>query len=167
MRLGDFSNRMTGTDGLQCCAAFRLREAWGPTDPRTSRACGGKARARALADEFTLEFGQCRHEMEDEPSSGGTCVETLGERANADAACGQILDEADQMHQRAAEAIEPPDDQGIAGLKYSQSGIEAGTRMLGTGNPPILKDRCAARTTERIVLQVEVLLVRRDAGVTN
>ena len=167
MGFGDLSNRVTGMHGLQCGVAFRLREAWRPTDPHTSRACSGETRPSTLTDEFTLEFGQCRHEMKDEPSSGRSSVETLCERANADAACGQILNEANKMHQRAAEAIESPHVQHIAAFKYGQRSIEAGTRMLRPGNSPVFKDRCAARTTERIVLQVKVLLVRGDAGVAD
>lgn len=167
MRFGDLSNRVTGTDGLECSLAFPLRDTWRTTDPRTSRACSGETRPSALADKLALEFGQCRHKMEDEPSSGRTGVETLGERANAHAACGQNLNEANKMHQRAAEAIEPPHDQRIAAFKHGQRSIETRARMLSTGNSPIFKDPCAPRTTECIVLQVEIRLVRGDACVTD
>ena len=67
----------------------------------------------AFADEVTLELSQRAEDVEDELAAGGGGVDLLGEALKADPALRQGGDDLDQVLERAAEAVEAPDNQGI------------------------------------------------------
>jgi hypothetical protein len=65
--------------------------------------------------------------VEDELAAGGGGVDRLLEAAEPDAALGQAGDGVDQVAQGAAEAVQFPDDQGVAGSEL--------VKDLGEGGP--------------------------------
>jgi hypothetical protein len=69
----------------------------------------------ALAHQVAFELGQGGEDVEDKLAAGGGGVDRLLERPEPDAALSQAGDDVDQMAQGAAEAVEFPDDQGVAG----------------------------------------------------
>jgi hypothetical protein len=64
--------------------------------------------------------------VEDELAPGGGGVDRLLEAAEPDAALSQPGDGVDQVAQGAAEAVEFPDDQGVAGAQLVQDLGEGG-----------------------------------------
>jgi hypothetical protein len=78
---------------------------------------GGQPGVGPFADEVAFELGQGGEDMEDELAAGGGGVDRLLEAAEPDPAVGQAGDGVDQMAQRPAQAVELPDDQGIAGAQ--------------------------------------------------
>ena len=58
--------------------------------------------------------------MEDELAARGGGVDRLLQAAEPDASVGQAGDGVDQMPQGAAEAVELPHDQGVAGAQLVQ-----------------------------------------------
>jgi hypothetical protein len=75
----------------------------------------GQPSRRAFADEITFELSQGREHMEDEFAAGGGGVDRLLQTAEPDAALAQPGDRVDQMREGAAEAVELPHDEGVAG----------------------------------------------------
>lgn len=83
----------------------RLREAQlgrrHPVRPATIATTGAGRRQpgdRSLADQLTLELGQCRENTEHQPTAGGCRVDVgtlTGEHAEADAALHQVVDGID------------------------------------------------------------------------
>jgi hypothetical protein len=118
----DFDGRGDGLEGVlfavielasdgELVGGHDARTATGATAGASSR----QARDRALANELSLELGQGAEEVEDQAAGWGGGVDALGERAEADLACGEIGDSGDQVAQVPAEAIEPPHDEGVTG----------------------------------------------------
>ena len=85
------------------------------------------ARGR-LGDQFALEFGQRREDAEDQAAVGGAGVDLgagASEHAQADTTGAQFVHGSHQMFQVASEAVELPDDEGVARLQRLQAGIQA------------------------------------------
>ncbi len=76
------------------------------------------------------------------------------------------LGERDQVLERAAEPVEAPDDQGVAGPRHLEREGEAGPLGPGAADP-VLVDLLAAGGGERVALQGQVLVVGRDPGVAD
>ena len=100
-----------------------------PWRPR-ARAAASPA-AGAFADEVAFELGQGGEHVEDELAARGGGVDRLLEAAEPDPAVGQAGDGVDQVPQGAAEAVELPDDQGVAGAQLVQELLEGGA--VGAG----------------------------------
>jgi hypothetical protein len=125
---------------------------------------GGQPGAGAFADEVAFELGQGGEDMEDELAAGGGGVDGLLEAAQSDAAVGQAGDGVDQVAEGAAEAVEFPDDQGVAGAQLVQELLE--DRAVGAGAAGGLgEDPVAAGALEGVDLEVGVLVGGGDAGV--
>ena len=91
--------------------------------PRAGR---GQPGAGAFADQVAFELGQGGEDVEDELAARGGGVDRLLEAAEPDAAVGQAGDGVDQVPQGAAEAVEFPDDQGVARAELVQELLEGG-----------------------------------------
>src|SRR5215218_10659580 len=76
---------------------------------------------------------------------GGGGVDGLLQAAEPDPAVGQAGDGVDQVPQGAAEAVELPDDQGVAGPKLVQDLLEGGAVVAGAagglGEHPVAAGR--------------------------
>jgi hypothetical protein len=80
----------------------------------------GQPGAGALADQVALELGQRGEHVEDELAAWPGGVDRLLQAAEPDPAVGQPGDGVDQMPKGPAEAVELPDDQGVAGAQLVQ-----------------------------------------------
>ena len=96
------------------------------TGPSRGQPGGG-----AFADEVAFELGQGREDGEDELAARGGGVDRLLKAAEPDPALGQAGDGVDQVPQGAAEAVEFPDDQGIAGPELVQELLKDGAVATG------------------------------------
>jgi len=119
---------------------------------------------RALPNQVTFELGQRAEDVEDElaPRRGG--VDLFGETLEANAPRGKRRDYLDQVLQRTAQAIEPPDHARVPGSEVREHVIQdrsVGLRAAGC----FLVNLAAAGGRQRIELQVEGLLPGRDPGV--
>ena len=102
--------------------------------------------------------------MEDEPAAGGGGVDRLLQRAEPDVTAGQVGDGVDQVAQRAAEAVEFPDDQGVAGSELvedlGEDGAVGAGAAGGLGEHPV-----AAGGLEGVDLEGGLLVGGGDAGI--
>jgi len=67
--------------------------------------------------------------MEYELAAGGGGVDRLLEAAEPDPTLSQAGDGVDQVAQRAAEPVEFPDDQGVAGRSWSRTRARVGRSL--------------------------------------
>src|SRR5215211_7264161 len=103
--------------------------------------------------------------MKDELATGGGGVDRLLQAPEPDAAVGQAGDGVDQVAERSAEAVEFPDDQGVAGAQLVQDLLEGGAVGAGAagglGEHPV-----AAGPLQGVDLKLRLLVGSRDASVT-
>jgi hypothetical protein len=88
---------------------------------------------------------------------GGGGVDGLQEAAEPDAAVGQAGDGVDQVSEGAAEAVEFPDDQGIAGRSWSRSWPLAG-RSLWAPLAASVEHPIAAGASQGVDLELGLLV---------
>jgi short chain dehydrogenase len=86
--------------------------------------------------------------------AGGGGVDGFLEAAEPDAALGELSDGVDQMPQRAAEeAVELPDDEGVAGAQLIEELLEGGAVAAGAagrlGEHPVAACPCAVHPEKR------------------
>ena len=143
-----------------------LREGRGATAQAPALAGGLKARAGALLDNRALELRQAREDVKHQPAAGSRRVDGLGERAKSDAALLQVLDGLDELPDRAGEAIQLPDDQGVAAAHEVKRGLELGPVALSAGSL-LGEGLLAAAALEGVELERGVLILRGDAGVAD
>ena len=79
--------------------------------PRPRR---GEPGVGPLPDQVALELGQRPEDVEDELAARGGGVDLLGQALEADPPLRQRGHHLDQVLEGAAQAIEPPDDEGVA-----------------------------------------------------
>src|SRR3546814_8581486 len=89
----------------------------------------------AFADQITLELREGAEDVKHQHSPRRGGVDVLGERTEPDAAGCQFADLVDEVAHRAAEPIEFPHDQRVAGAQISQCfgkpvPVGPGTRCL-------------------------------------
>jgi hypothetical protein len=125
---------------------------------------GGQPSGGAFADAVAFELGQCGEDVEDKLAARGGGVDRLLEAAEPDAALSQDGDGVDQMPQGAAEAVQFPDDQGVAGPQLVEELLEGGAVGAGAagglGEHPV-----AAGALEGVDLELWLLVGGGDAGV--
>jgi hypothetical protein len=103
-------------------------------------------------------------DVENELAAGGGGVDRLLKATEPDPAVGEAGDGVDQVPERAPEAVEFPDDQGVAGPELVQELGEGGAVGAGAagglGEHPI-----AAGPLKGVDLEVWLLVGGRDAGI--
>jgi hypothetical protein len=138
------------------------------TDGRPPRRPRARAAANpavvAFADEVAFELGQGGEDMEDELAARRGRVDCLLQAPQPDPAVGQAGDGVDQVPQGPAEAVEFPDDEGVAGAELVQELGEGGAVGAGAagglGEHPI-----AAGVLEGVDLELWLLVGGGDPGV--
>ena len=90
-------------------------------------------------------------------------VDHLLEAAEPDAAVGQAGDGVDQVPQGAAQAVELPDDQGVAGAQLVQDLLQGGA--VGAGAAGGLGEHPVAAGLEGVDLELGLLVGGGDAGI--
>jgi hypothetical protein len=121
---------------------------------------------RPLADQVPLELRQRAEDVEDELAAAGRRIDRLPDAAEADLLGLQGGDRLDQVLERAAQAIELPDDQGVARAEERQRLGQAGAFILDPAGD-VGEDPLAAGPREAIALEVEALVHGGDAGVAD
>jgi hypothetical protein len=67
-----------------------------------------------LADDVAFHFGECTKEREDKFATWRRSIKVLGGTPEVDAALFQVEHSIDEIAERAAQAVQLPDDNGIA-----------------------------------------------------
>jgi hypothetical protein len=96
---------------------------------------------------------------------GGRGVDALTQRAERDLPLLQSGDDVDQVVQTAAQTVQAPDDERVAGQQVLQARVEVRSGP-DRPRPNILVDAFAACPLERVELQREVLPPGRHARVS-
>ena len=104
--------------------------------------------------------------MKNEPTGRGNSFDLLGERLKVDLPLFQLGDQSDKIGEVAAQAIKPPNHEGVA---FSQA-FEAAFKLRPAGVLPaglLFVYLSALGVLKCVSLQIEDLIIRRDAGVAN
>jgi hypothetical protein len=121
---------------------------------------------RALPNQVALKLSQGGEDVEDEPAGRGVRLDAFREGHEPDSPALQVAHNPNQVRQRSAEAVEPPDHQDIPRPERLEAAFElwpCGRLSRGV----LLVDERAAVATEGVELQIEVLVIGRDAGVSD
>src|SRR3954451_19392487 len=102
----------------------------GVTSPRGQVGTSFSYRGEAGPDP-QVSLGQCPEDVEDELPAAGRRVDGLPQAPEAHAAVAQIGDRLDEMLETAAEPVEIPDHERIAGPHVSKGTLQAGPLGLG------------------------------------
>ena len=135
------------------------RPPWRPPNPGSSQPGGG-----AFTDEVALELRQSGEHVKDKSAAGGGGVDRLLEAAEPDATISQAGDGVDQMAQGAAEAVQFPDDEGVARTQLVQELLEGGPVGAGAAGR-FGEHSVAAGALQGVDLELGVLVGGGDAGV--
>jgi hypothetical protein len=120
---------------------------------------------RPLADQVPLEFRQRTEDVKHQLTARRRRVDGLGDAVETDALPFQLGQQLDQVPQRPTQPVEPPHHQHVALPQQLPHPLQAGALHLAAAGG-VLDDLAAARRLEGVALQVEILLIGRDAGVT-
>lgn len=138
----------------------------GPTTQSTASPGGLQARHRPLSDQVSLELCERGGDMEEELPGRGRCVDRLDQALEADISLFELVDQTDQLLERAPEAIKSPDDQRVALAQVFDGLVETGS-LGSTSGDDVFEDSLAAGARKSIELKFESLLWRRDSGVSD
>ncbi len=133
-----------------------------PERPR-ARAAARPARVRSRA---TSRSNSARgaEEVEDELASRSRSVDGLLEALELDPPVPELVHRLDQVSERAPHPVEPSDDQGVAWPERRQHLGQLRPLVQGPGSG-VRENPLAACLSQRVALEVEVLLGGRNAGV--
>lgn len=123
--------------------------------------------AGALRDQRPLELSHGPDHVEGETAPGRRGVDGFRQRGEARARLAEPVEKLDQARERAPEAVQLPDHQHVAAADPPERLREAGAGILRARDPLILIDGLAPGRLERMALQVEILLVGGDAGISD
>ena len=118
----------------------------------------GEAGVGALESEFAFHLGQAGHHVEEESAAGGAGVNVVGQAFELDALFLELGHQVDQVLDAAAEAVEFPNDQGVAGAENFQSSSQA-RPVAAAAAELVLVDLFATRLFEGLSLEVQVLIL--------
>ena len=119
-----------------------------------------------LADKLFLELRQRGEEMEDQPACGRTGVKPLFETNEVNATLVELVDDAEQVTDRATKPVQAPNDQRVASIQTLKALHQF--RSLGRSATHLfLVDALAACLPQLRHLSFRVLVFRRDTGVAN
>lgn len=136
-------------------------------DVLPARFSGEHAGPRSFANQRALELRERGHDMKQQRPTRRSRVDALGERSKLNASYAELVDQFDELRQRAPQAVQTPHDQRIALGQRSHRLAEAGARESCTRDPLIGEDVIAARRFQRCKLQVEILIIGRNSRVSN
>src|SRR3546814_6302839 len=127
---------------------------------------GSQTRLGALTDQVTLELREGAEDVENQHASRRGGVDILSERAEADASRRQLTDLLDKVAHRAAEPIELPHHQRVAGAQIGQRLGKTGpvgpsTRSL------IVENTIASCPLQSVMLERELLVGGGDPRIAD
>jgi hypothetical protein len=164
-RLGDRPDRvLAAVVQLAGDGRLRRRHDRGPAALPAPGAGGGQAGGGALPDEIALELGQRAEEVEHQPAALRGGVDALAEALEAHAPALEVADDVQQVAQGAAQPVELPDQERVAGAELVEHLRQLRSGRQGAAGG-IHEDAVAAGGAQGVELEVRRLLARRDAGV--
>jgi hypothetical protein len=110
----------------------RVRERFGSAAGTATRPCCRQTRISTLEDEVGLELSEGSKDVEDGLPAWRGGVDVLGQALEANAAPVQVGQRVDEVPQRPAQAVEPPDDNGVTFPELLQGRGQTGTVRFGT-----------------------------------
>ena len=135
-----------------------------PTRPRAR----GRVQAGfgALGDQRPLELGDGAQHLQREHALGRGGVDRIAQAAEMRARGLQLLDDGQQVADRAGQTIEPDHDQGFAGADLAQQARQHGPAAIGAGGM-LLEDRGAAGRAQLVELRIGALFLGGDPCVAD
>src|SRR5690606_20356930 len=133
-------------------ADVRLRHRQLATTPTTAGTGSGQAGDGPLPDQAVLELGQGTENVEHQSAASTGGVDGLGQGAEPDATLLQVIDDLDQILQRAGQAVELPYHQCVALAHGPQACDQLRAFPGGTGSL-FVEDLLAAGGDQRIRLE--------------
>lgn len=161
----DLSAALAGVPPCNCLpplvvGQLRLRSGPDPAFPGPAQALAGPG-----PDQLALELREAAEDRHHEAAvRGGGIGPRVGERPEAGAAFGDLLEDVQQVAGRARQAVEACHHQHVAGGEAADRALEAGSVATRAARG-LLDDLGAAGRRQRFDLCGEGLVVRRDAGV--
>ena len=119
-----------------------------------------------LADQVPLELGQGTEDVKDELPAAGGRVDRLLEAAEADLPRLQDGDRLDQVLERAPQPVELPNDESVAGPEEGDHFGQSDAFVLDTAGD-VGEELLAAGLLERVLLEIEVLVLGRDTRIAD
>ena len=119
-----------------------------------SRAGGCDTFADTLADQVAFHLGERRMDLQEGTAGRSGRVEGCVERAEADAAAVQFIDQPDQFASAAAKPVKVQNHQHVISTQVIETSLEAGPVGMGTACM-ILKRTNTARSLESVRLPVK------------
>ena len=113
---------------------------------------------------MSLELGKGAEHMENQTAATRTRVDLFLQAHQTNAGLFKLFGQQDQIMQCASKAVEPPDDDYIAGSSHFEQQRQARSRGLRPAQS-IFEELFAASRAKSISLQIEILIVRRNACV--
>ena len=104
--------------------------------------------------------------MEHQLPTAGRGIDALRHARKAHAHCLQLLDNLDQVLERAPQPVEPPDRERVARAQHFQQSEQLGPVGLAAGLL-LFVDTLTPGVDQGVSLKVEVLVVGADAGVAD
>ena len=149
--------------------ADRLRVA----GPQAGIAADAAAAARglqaglgALGDQRPLELGDGAQHLQGEHALRRGGVDRIAQAAEMRAAGLELLDDGEQMADRAGQPIEPDHDQGFAGADLAQQAGQHGPAAVGAGGV-LLEHGGAAGGAQFVELRIGALFLGGDPRVAD
>ena len=144
---------------------LRIKQLW-PSPLSSSGLCRSETRHRPLPNEIPLELRERTEDVEEQPAPVRGGVNRLLKAAQADLPLLHGFHVSDKVLERPAQAVESPDDKGV----IASGDVERPQQtwpLRPSSAHPVLENPFASGFGQRIELQVEVLIVGRDAGVAD
>lgn len=129
--------------------ALDLRHRVASADVLPARFSGEHAGPRSFANQRALELCERGHDVKQQRSTRRGRVDALGERNKLNASYAELVDQFDELRQRAPQTVQTPHDQRIASGQRSYRLAEAGAREPCTRDSLIGEDVVAARRFQR------------------
>jgi len=135
------------------------------TDP-TELARGGETCPGSFHDQFALHLGKAGHNVEEEAARGCLGVYAVRQTAKVHLAGLERVHEIHQPFHAPPQAIQLPDDYGVTGTQLRKGIIKA---RANQPTPTYLdrEDSITTKLFKRIELKGEILIVRRNAGISD
>lgn len=125
-----------------------------------------QSRFGAFDDSLAFVLGEGAGKIEEHPSLRGGAVQLLGEASESYVVLGELVDEAYEVFEVAAQSVQTPDDHGVAWAQGFEHPVEFGTACLRTAGV-IYVYPLATGLLQRVGLEVGLLVDGADPGVSD